>query len=156
MKRLDVSIRYGGMRDAKAIVAFNRALALETEHADLNERTLSAGVDHMLRNPSLGFYVVAVSEGNPVGCLMITSEWSDWRNGLFWWVQSVYVRPELRRRGVYRRMYDFVKNEAGRKPQICGFRLYVIHSNRVAQTTYQRSGMSETGYRIYEELIGSK
>jgi GNAT superfamily N-acetyltransferase len=147
-----VSIRFGNADDVKAIAAFNRAMALETENLHLDEGRLAAGVGHLMQNPSLGFYVIAVAETDPVGCLMITPEWSDWRNGLFWWVQSVYVRPEFRRRGVYGRMYAFVKNEALRRPQVCGFRLYVIRGNRVARSTYRKSGMSETPYRIYEEL----
>jgi GNAT superfamily N-acetyltransferase len=150
-----VSIRYGKADDVKAIAAFNRALALETENLHLDEGRLAAGVEHLMQTPSLGFYVVAETETSPIGCLMITPEWSDWRDGVFWWVQSVYVQPEFRRRGVYGSMYAFVKGEAERRPQVCGFRLYVVRGNRVARSTYRKSGMTQTAYRIYEELTVS-
>lgn len=82
---------------------------------------------------------------------MITKEWSDWRNGLFWWIQSVYVKPEYRRQGIYRRMYRFVKDLAENHPEVCGCRLYVEKENTVAQSTYSALGMTETHYKLFEE-----
>ncbi|HKA39395.1 MAG TPA: GNAT family N-acetyltransferase, partial [Burkholderiales bacterium] len=102
--------------------------------------------------PELGFYVVAQRNGDIVGSLMVTTEWSDWRNGSFWWIQSVYVLPQARRQGIYRRLHEFVKAEAGRKGDVCGFRLYVERGNVPAQNTYASLGMVETEYKLYEEL----
>jgi ribosomal protein S18 acetylase RimI-like enzyme len=84
---------------------------------------------------------------------MVTTEWSDWRNGIFWWIQSVYVRPEHRRRGIYTKMYDYVKNLAADMPDVLGFRLYVEKDNIEAQKTYHALGMNETYYKLYEEII---
>jgi ribosomal protein S18 acetylase RimI-like enzyme len=138
--------------DADAIAAFNSAMALETEGRALISERIGAGVRRLLADPSLGFYAVAEHEGRVVGCLMITNEWSDWRDGLFWWIQSVYVVAQWRRRGVYRRLYDFVRELAAREPGVCGFRLYVEKENTVAQQTYRALGMQPTDYLMFEEL----
>ena len=138
--------------DADAIAAFNSAMALETEGRALIPERIGAGVRRLLADPSLGFYAVAEHQGAVVGCLMITNEWSDWRDGLFWWIQSVYVVAHWRRRGVYRRLYDFVRELAAREPGICGFRLYVEKENVVAQQTYRALGMTPTEYLMFEEL----
>jgi ribosomal protein S18 acetylase RimI-like enzyme len=138
--------------DADAIAAFNSAMALETEGRALLPERIGAGVRRLLAEPSLGFYAVAEHDGRVVGCLMVTNEWSDWRNGLFWWIQSVYIVAEWRRRGVYRRLYDFVRELAARDPAICGFRLYVEKENGAAQQTYSALGMTATDYLLYEEI----
>jgi ribosomal protein S18 acetylase RimI-like enzyme len=147
-----VSIRKAELRDADTIAAFNSAMALETEDKVLLPERVGAGVRRLLNDPSLGFYVVAESGGQVVGCLMITNEWSDWRNGLFWWIQSVYIEPGSRRRGVYRSLYEFVRAQAQADDGICGFRLYVEKENTNAQKTYRSLGMDATDYLIYEEL----
>ena len=146
------SIRKAQTRDADAIAAFNRAMALETEGKALIPELVAAGVRRLLEEPALGFYLVAQHKGHVIGCLMVTNEWSDWRNGLFWWIQSVYVESGWRRRGVYRRLYDFIRELARSEPGICGFRLYVEKENAVAQRTYAALGMAATDYLIYEEL----
>jgi ribosomal protein S18 acetylase RimI-like enzyme len=148
----EVSIRKAQLRDRDAIAAFNRAMALETEGRALIPELIDAGVLRLLNDPSLGFYLVAERAGKVVGCLMVTNEWSDWRNGLFWWVQSVYVEPGSRRQGVYRRLYDFIRELARAEPGICGFRLYVEKENAIAQKTYRSLGMAQTDYLVYEEL----
>ncbi len=145
-------IRKAQPQDAATIAAFNSAMAFETEGKTLIPEVVGAGVRRLLDSPSLGFYVVAESAGRVVGCLMVTNEWSDWRNGLLWWVQSVYVEASWRRRGVYRRLYDFVRDLAQADPGVCGFRLYVEKDNAVAHATYRSLGMSQTDYLIYEEL----
>jgi GNAT superfamily N-acetyltransferase len=147
-----VSIRKAQARDADAIAAFNRAMALETEGKALIPELVAAGVRRLLEEPALGFYAVAEHGHHVVGCLMVTNEWSDWRNGLFWWIQSVYVERGWRRRGVYRRLYDFIRELARSEPGICGFRLYVEKENAVAQRTYAALGMAATDYLMYEEL----
>ena len=148
----ELSTRKAELRDASGIAGFNCAMALETEDKKLIPDRVQAGVLRLLQDPSLGFYVVAEHAGQVVGCLMVTNEWSDWRNGLFWWIQSVYVHRDWRRKGVYRRLYDFVRELAQADPGICGFRLYVEKDNVTAHKTYRSLGMAPTDYLIYEEL----
>ena len=147
-------IRPATGHDVQAILEFNAAMALETEQRRLDLDRLRKGTLALLTQPQHGFYIVAeTSVGTirtAVGQLMITFEWSDWRNGVFWWVQSVYVRPEWRRRGVYRAMHEHIAARAKSDPQVCGIRLYVKHQNRNAQTVYQRVGLRPAVYTVYE------
>jgi len=146
-----VSIRGATLADAPALVDFNRAMARETENKDLPREVISAGVEALLSDARHGFYVVAEADGRLVAGLMVTFEWTDWRNGLFWWIQSVYVSPDYRRRGIYRQLYDFVKHRAAAEGNVRGFRLYVEKDNARAQAVYQTLGMAETHYKMYEE-----
>ncbi|MBL0038725.1 MAG: GNAT family N-acetyltransferase [Nitrosomonadales bacterium] len=147
-----ILIRLAEMHDALAITEFNRAMALETEQKELIPEVISRGVDKLLNNPDLGFYVVAERDNEVIGSLMVTPEWSDWRNGLFWWIQSVYIKPNERRKGIYTKLYNFIRESANNNPSICGFRLYVEKTNIFAKNTYEALNMIETDYRIYEEL----
>jgi len=150
---VSIEIRRAGAADVAALVEFNAAMALETEQKVLEPAVLTAGVQGLLAHPDYGFYLVAVDEtGTAVGCLMITYEWSDWRNGLFWWVQSVYVTKAHRGQGVYRALYQRVKQLAQEQGGVCGFRLYVEEHNDAAQATYGRLGMSKTHYLMFEEM----
>jgi len=151
-KELPVTIRRATPGDSAALVEFNRALARETEGMALLPQVIAAGVDKLLANAAFGFYIVAERAERVVGSLLVTTEWSDWRNGMFWWVQSVYVVPEYRRNGIYRAMYCHVKALAETDAGVCGFRLYVERENSVAQDTYRALGMVETPYRVFEEL----
>lgn len=144
-------IRLATSADAAVLGEFNAAMALETEGKNLLPEVIGAGVRGLLDNPVAGFYVLAETE-RAVAALMITKEWSDWRNGSFWWIQSVYVRPEARRQGVYRRLYRHVQEMAAKDPQVCGFRLYVERENSAAQAAYAALGMKETRYLVFEEL----
>jgi len=148
-------IRPATVHDVQAILEFNAAMALETEQRRLNLDRLRKGTLALLSQPQHGFYIVAeTSVGTirtSVGQLMITFEWSDWRNGVFWWVQSVYVKPEWRRRGVYRAMHEHIASRAKMDPQVCGIRLYVEHQNHNAQTVYRRVGLSPSVYTVYEQ-----
>lgn len=149
-----LTVRPAGRDDVDAIVAFSAAMAWETEQRRLEEARLRAGTQSLLDTPTLGIFMVAevrVSE-RPVlvGQLMITYEWSDWRNGVFWWIQSVYVDPSWRRRGVLRGMLDTVMASAKATPDVCGVRLYVEQENHTAQTVYKRLGLSPSGYKVYE------
>lgn len=148
-----VQVRQAHSEDAPTIVAFNQAMAVETEGKALPDEVITAGVQRVFEEPAHGFYVVAEAAGKVAGTLMVTKEWSDWRNGVFWWIQSVYVLPAFRGRGVYRRMYAFVKQRASQNPEVCGFRLYVEKNNQIAQKTYQTLGMAETHYLLYEEEL---
>ena len=149
----NIIIRTGEDRDADALVSFNIAMAYETEQTELQLQTVSSGVKSLLNCPGHGFYIVAEVDGEVVGSLMVTNEWSDWRNGFFWWIQSVYVDPKYRRRGIYKRLYDHIKSMAAEQGNICGFRLYVERDNTVAQNTYASLGMKETYYKMYEETL---
>ena len=148
-----VATRVAVAADAATLAGFNRAMALETESRVLEADRLLPGVEAVLRDPRHGFFVVAETGREVVGALLITYEWSDWRNGRFWWIQSVYVRPEHRRRGVYRRLHEFVRDRARADGNVVGFRLYVERDNIDAQRTYASLGMGETPYRMYEELL---
>ena len=147
-----MQVRLAKPSDARAIVEFNAAMALETEGKRLLPEVIGAGVRSLLRNPEAGFYVIAESGARPIGALLVTKEWSDWRNGAFWWIQSVYVQPAFRRRGVYRRLYRHIQGMARKDRNVCGFRLYVERENRRAQKTYRKLGMEKTRYLVFEEL----
>lgn len=147
-----LAIRKATPADAGPISRFNQAMALETEGKSLIPELVDAGVRRLLGEPALGFYVVAVDGEQIVACLLVTQEWSDWRNGLFWWIQSVFVQQGWRRQGVYSSLYEHVQELAAADPQVCGFRLYVEKDNLVAQQTYTGLGMAATDYLIYEQL----
>ena len=152
MPSTDFQIRQATTNDAAAIAEFNRLMAFETENKKLIPAVILAGVNNLIANSNQGFYLVAEAESDIIGSLMITTEWSDWRNGVVWWVQSVYVREGFRRQGIYRSLYETVKDLASKDPSVCGFRLYVEKDNTNAQKTYQSLGMIETDYLMYEEL----
>lgn len=137
--------------DAAVIAGFNRQMAAESEGRDLETATVQAGVIAVMEDPGLGFYVVAEHREEVVGALLVTYEWSDWRNGQFWWIQSVFVVPGYRRQGAYRAMHAFVCQRARAQPGVCGLRLYVEKDNVTAQNVYRSTGMVETDYRLYEE-----
>ena len=147
-----LTVRKGTAADAAAISRFNQAMALETEGKTLIPDKVDAGVRRLIGDPSLGFYMVAADGGEIVACLLVTQEWSDWRNGLFWWIQSVFVQQGWRRQGVYSSLYAHVQKLADADPQVCGFRLYVEKDNVIAQQAYAALGMTATDYLIYEEL----
>ena len=148
---MDVTIRLATAADAGPLVEFNQAMALETEGKTLDAATLRPGVEAVFTDSNKGFYVVAESGGSIIGGLMVTYEWSDWRNAWFWWIQSVFIRIEGRGRGIYRRMYEFVKQRAAASGNVCGFRLYVESDNRHAQRVYDGVGMHASHYLMYEE-----
>ncbi len=144
------TIRQAGPADAPTIVEYNRRLAEETEGKALDPAVLAAGVAAALADPDRkGPYYLAVEGGAVLGQLQITFEYSDWRNGWFWWIQGVYVRSEDRRRGVFRSLYRHVV-ELARAAGVVGIRLYVERDNHAAQRTYKELGMEETAYRMLE------
>jgi GNAT superfamily N-acetyltransferase len=149
----EVQVRIAEIEDIGTIADLNIAMAWETERKQLDPSTIRRGVRAVLDDSDYGFYVVADSDGEVVGCLLITFEWSDWRSSLFLWIQSLYVRPPFRRRGVFKQLHDFVKARALHRPEVCGMRLYVEQSNHVAQHAYRQIGMRPTTYQIYEEML---
>jgi GNAT superfamily N-acetyltransferase len=148
-----VHVREATPADRDFLVDCARAMALETEHKELDLPTIRAGVAALLADPARGRVFIADVNGTPAATLMLTYEWSDWRNGFFWWIQSVYVVPAERRRGLYRLLHEHVRDLAARSDGVYGLRLYVERDNVNAQATYQRMGMEETPYRIYEEAV---
>ncbi|MEP7036852.1 MAG: GNAT family N-acetyltransferase [Acidobacteriota bacterium] len=148
-----MNIRLAKVEDAPDLIEFNQAMALETEGKRLETRILQSGVEAVFNDEKKGFYVVAEEENKIIGGLMITFEWSDWRNSWFWWIQSVYILPEARGRKIYSRLYDFVKNKARENGNVCGFRLYVEKENLTARKVYEKLGMEASHYLMYEEMI---
>jgi ribosomal protein S18 acetylase RimI-like enzyme len=145
------SLRRATPADADRLVDFAIAMALETEQKALARETVEAGVRALLDDAGHGECLVAVDgTGAVVGTLSVTYEWSDWRNGVFWWIQSVYVAPEHRRRGVFGALYAELEGRARRAPGVIGLRLYVERDNTRAMATYGALGMRETPYRVYE------
>jgi ribosomal protein S18 acetylase RimI-like enzyme len=145
-----ITIRKGIRTDADVIAAYNVAIAKETEHFDLDPVRTLAGVHGMFDDPSRGFYLVAESGGMIVGQLMITYEWSDWRNGVFWWIQSVYVQKDFRAQKVFRSLYEHVNAMAKEHGNVCGIRLYAEKDNTTAHAVYQKLGMKITEYNLLE------
>ena len=145
-------VRLAVAEDADALVDFNQAMALETEGKDLDLDVLRQGVDAVFHDEKRGFYVVAEADNRIVGGLMITYEWSDWRNRWFWWIQSVYIRPEARGQKIYSQLYDFVKREAA-SADVYGIRLYVETDNRHAQAVYEKVGMQPSHYLMYDDML---
>lgn len=145
-----IQIRKAKKSDVETLAYFNTLMAWETEGKKLSQPVVTAGVENLLSQPEYGFYLLAEIEGEVAGALMLTSEWSDWRNGLFWWIQSVYVRPEYRRQGVFKSLYQHAERLARQQPAVCGLRLYVDRQNHAAQRTYQSMGMEATNYDLYE------
>jgi GNAT superfamily N-acetyltransferase len=148
-----MNIRLAEKAEAAAMIDFNQAMALETEGKNLDAQILQSGVESVVHDDSKGFYIVAEDDGKIVGGLMITFEWSDWRDSWFWWIQSVYIVPERRGHGIYRLLYDFVKETARERKDVCGFRLYVEKENVAAQKVYEKLGMQVSHYLMYEEMI---
>lgn len=140
--------------DAAVIVDFQMAMAQETEDFALDRAVCAKGVQAVFADHARGRYFVAEELGQLVASLMITLEWSDWRNGVVWWIQSVYVRPEHRRRGVYAGLYDHVKQIAERDRDVRGIRLYVDKRNTTAQEVYRRMGMNGEHYQVFEWMKG--
>ena len=146
----EIRIREATPSDIDRIAEFQQGLAWESEGKTLDRGLLLQGIQEIFEAADKGFYLVAESQGQVVGSLLITYEWSDWRNATFWWIQCVYVDSQWRRRGVYRALHSHVHGVASARDDICGIRLYVERNNTVAQQTYAKLGMSQSHYHLYE------
>ena len=151
---MSIAIRRATREDIPVIAAFNRNLAWETEHKKLDDSKLAPGVAAVFADPAKGFYLVAESQGDIVGQLMITFEWSDWRNGWFWWIQSVYIRADHRRQGVFRKLYEEAGRMGAERGDVVGFRLYVERDNEQGKRTYRGLGMEEIPFDLYQTEVG--
>ena len=148
-----MNIRLARSEETDALVEFNQAMARETEGKLLDTDILRSGVEAVFHDEKKGFYVVAEDAQRIVGGLMVTFEWSDWRGCWFWWIQSVYIRPEARGQRVYSMLYDFVKARAAEAGNVFGFRLYVESDNTHARAVYEKVGMEVSHYLMYEETL---
>ena len=145
-----MKIRRATLDDVSIIAKYNYNLAFETEDKKLNMSILTNGVKRLIEDESKAVYHVCEIDGKIVGQIMYTYEWSDWRNGTFLWVQSVYVNKENRGMGVFKALYTYIKDMCDKDENICGIRLYVERENYVAQNTYSNLGMNECNYHMYE------
>ncbi len=145
-----IRVRLATPADAATIAGHNAAMALETEGRALDASVLRAGVEAVLCDRDRGVYYLAERRGTVAGQMLVTREWSDWRNAWFWWIQSVYVLPTERRHGVYRRLHEHVRAAAVARGDVCGLRLYVERENHAAQAVYRRVGLSPANYALYE------
>ena len=146
-------IRSACTDDISDIAQFNIAMAQETEERQLDPETIKSGVSGVIQNHAHGFYLIAERDQVAVGSLLITFEWSDWRNGTLWWIQSVYVKPEHRRTGVFKALYDAVIARARAAKSVRGIRLYVEQENLDAQSVYQKLSMQKTPYQMFERML---
>jgi RimJ/RimL family protein N-acetyltransferase len=151
-----LTVRPATLDDLDALTAFSAAMAMETEQRTLDRARLRLGTRAVLDQPERGRFYVADLQPEPtadrviLGQLLITYEWSDWRNAQFWWIQSVYVHPDWRRQGVYRSMHGAILNLAQSQAGVCGVRLYVEGDNHIAKCVYERVGLSPSSYQVYE------
>ena len=152
MASTPVNIRSATPEDASVIAQFNIAMARETEDKALDEATVRAGALGVIEDASRGFYLIAQDSDSVVGALLVTREWSDWRNGDLWWIQSVYVSPASRRQGVFRALYEAVVCRA-KESAVRGIRIYVEHENETAKAVYKSLQMTQTPYQVFERML---
>ena len=147
---MPIYVRPATVDDLNFLVHGNAAMALETEALKLDQDRLRQGVQALFEDPARGVYYIAEVAGQLAGQMLITYEWSDWRNGNFWWIQSVFVEPQFRGQGVFRALYQHVDALARTGQNVCGLRLYVENENSRAQATYDKCGMKRTHYQMFE------
>ncbi len=146
-------IRTAQTEDTTTIAEFNINLARETENIELDPATVISGVTAVIEDAEKGFYLLAEIDTKVVGQLLITTEWSDWRNGYFWWIQSLFIVKEQRGQGVFRQLYDEVINRARKADNVCGIRLDVDRKNTFAQEVYRKLGMEQSNYLLFERYF---
>lgn len=152
---MSITVRKANQKDAVSIVKMNKALALETESLSLDDKVISLGVSNCLKDPAKGSYFLAEYEGDILGQLMFTFEWSDWRNGWIWWLQSVYVEPSFRGRGVFKSLFHHVEMLALAQSDVVAIRLYVEMHNLPAKEVYRKVGMEHAGYEVFQKSCKS-
>ena len=145
-----IQVRLASVEDVQNIGRYNAAMALETEGLTLDMKRLTKGIEAVFEDHKKGFYLVVEVDGTVRGSLMVTKEWSDWRNGKFWWIQSVFVEKCSRNQGLYKSMYNYLLKKVQDSEDVAGIRLYVENDNQVAQETYKNLGMHKTNYKLYE------
>jgi ribosomal protein S18 acetylase RimI-like enzyme len=146
----EINVREATKSDLEILVQNNQALAVETEALLLDKNLLRKGIEQALKREDCHYFVAAIGE-KVVGQTMITYEWSDWRNGIIWWIQSVYVPPAHRKQGIFSVLFKHIENLIKANPHVKALRLYVMHNNNVGQDTYQSLGMNDSGYIVFEK-----
>jgi len=147
---MDIKIREANSKDIDTIAHFQVEMALKTENCQLNLTTVTSGVTAVIAKKSLGKYFIVEDQGKTIASLLITYEWSDWRNAMIWWIQSVFVIKEYRRKGIFTKLYRHIKNQVLKDNNIGGIRLYVDKTNINAQKTYHKVGMNGEHYQLFE------
>lgn len=150
---MTLTVRDATPADLDFILRANAGLAQESESVELDLELLRPGVAAVLADRSLGRYFIAEQDGRAVGQMMLTYEWSDWRNGLFWWIQSVFVDPGHRGQGIFSALFRHVAEHAGRDPRVCGLRLYVDRANDRAHAIYAHLGLHRSNYEVMEQVF---
>jgi ribosomal protein S18 acetylase RimI-like enzyme len=150
---LNITIREACDSDLFILVEYNLALARETENLSLDTKVLRLGIQTALNLENCHYFVAEIDGGNVVGQTMITSEWSDWRNSQMWWIQSVYVHPDYRKQGVFRRIFTHIETISTKSHLVKSLRLYVMKNNLVGIDTYVNLGMNNSGYLVYEKTL---
>jgi GNAT superfamily N-acetyltransferase len=145
-----ITIQKAEPQHIDVLIDFQQRLAHESEGVVLDASTLRKGMQALFADPGKGFYNIVSDDGEIVACHMITYEWSDWRNGMVWWLQSVYVKESHRKKGIFKMMYDNVISLIGKNPNLIGLRLYVDKSNERAMKVYGAMGMDGSHYTVYE------
>lgn len=146
-----LTIRIATLADRDSLADMQHALSLETEHHPLDLPAARAGIDHVLHTPTLGRYLIAEDDTQTIaGCLLLLSEWSTWQNAEMWWIHDVYVQPTWRQAGVFRQLYEFVRQEALANPRVLGLRLFVNRENTAARRAYEHLGMQDEHWAVYE------
>ena len=145
-----IEVREANLTDAQSIIQFQKNMALETEDVLLNQVILEEGVYHVFSNPNMAKYYVAEVDKVVIACLLVCYEWSEWRNGIILWVESVYVSKAHRGKHAYSTMYRYLQSMVSEDPQLKGIRLYVEKSNHIAQKVYENLGMDGDHYKMYE------
>jgi GNAT superfamily N-acetyltransferase len=145
-----IHIQKAALTHVDVLIDFQQRLALESEGVQLSGETLRAGMNAMFTDPSKGSYYIAMEDEVIVGCHSVTFEWSDWRNGMVWWLQSVYVKESHRKKGIFKMMYDNIITIIKGQPELIGLRLYVDKSNTRAMKVYESMGMDGSHYTVYE------
>lgn len=146
----EISIREAVTSDIPILAQHNQALANETENIQLHSETILSGVSNALDREDCHYFVAEIN-GEVAGQTMVTYEWSDWRNGVMWWIQSVYVRPEFRNKGIFRALFRHIEQLARNRPDVRALRLYVMQDNQSGKSTYTALGMQNSGYIVYEK-----
>ncbi len=153
MSETKILVRQANLDDVAIIAEFNIALCRETEHRELDRETVLKGVERFLSEPARGRYFVVTVDGQVVGQTAHTFEWSDWRNGEIWWIQSVYIHAEYRSKGLFRALFSHIKSLGEADSDCCGIRLYMERDNETARQSYLRLGFHEAGYEVFELLF---
>lgn len=149
-EKSEIQVREAAPEEWKVIAGFQLEMAKETEGELLDKDIVRAGVQAVFEKPQLGSYYVAEAKGQIIASLMITYEWSDWRNATVWWIQSVYVIPQFRKKGVFRRMYAYIRYQVSSRDDVSGIRLYMVSHNTIAGQVYEKLGMDGKKYRMFE------